>query len=485
VTVGWRNTIFDAHPFRQSQTAIAAYYIRAGHSLMRYETPVLGPPWSIPFELPVFEAIVAVISQVGHVPLDQAGRFASIAFFYATCWPLFILLRQIGIGRLSALVTLALFTISPHYIFWSHTFMIESTALFFATAYLASVVVAINRGTVARRPAWLFVLLSAGLGSLAGTIKVTTYVPFLLAAGLWILYEAWRCLINPGSPGRAALLSFFAIAVPFFLTLLWTYFADSLKAQNPMGNYLTSRNLRPWNFGAFQQRFVLSNYAHFAGLGIGHVVDNIVGSRYLLLVALLVVIVVRGRLLLAFLVSMALYVSAFTIFFNLHYIHTYYEYANGIFAVAAIGIAIAALLDSGGWKAWIGVVFFMLAIGACVNHYFPEYYSLQHTNKPGRPAAATILDRDTKPTDIMMVYGLDWSSALPYQAHRRAVMAFKRIGDPPLDQEIAKLGAGNIAALVICADGRSNSAVLIEKWQALGFKASQSYKADDCEIYER
>jgi len=273
--------------------------------------------------------------------------------------------------------------------------------------------------------------------------------------------------------------------VPFFLTLLWTYFADSIKAQNPMGNYLTSRNLRPWNFGAFQQRFVLSNYAHFAGLGIGHVVDNIVGGRYLLLVALLIVIVVRGRLLLAFLASMALYVSAFTIFFNLHYIHTYYEYANGMFAVAAVGIAIAALLDSGGWKAWVGVLVFGLAIGVCVNHYFWEYYSLQHTNKPGRPAAAAILDRDTKPTDIMMVYGLDWSSALPYQAHRRAVMAFKRIGDPPLDQEIAKLGAGNIAVLVICADGRSNSAALIEKWQALGFKASQSYEADDCEIYER
>jgi hypothetical protein len=213
--------------------------------------------------------------------------------------------------------------------------------------------------------------------------------------------------------------------------------------------------------------------------------DNIVGSRYLLLLALLVVIVVRGRYLTAFLASMVLYVSAFMLFFNLHYIHTYYEYANGIFAIAAIGIAIASLLDGRGWKPWIGILVFALAIGAGVKQYFSEYYLLQHRNSPGRPAAAAILDRDTKPEDIIMVYGLDWSSALPYQAHRRALMAFKRIGDAPLDQEIAKLGASNIAALVICADGRSNSAALVEKWQALGFKTSQSYKADDCEIYER
>ena len=485
VTVGWNNTIFDAHAFRQSQTAIAAYYIRAGHNLIRYETPALGPPWSIPFELPLFEAIVAAISRVGHTPLDQAGRFTSILFFYATCWPLFILLRQIGIGRLSAAATAALFTGSPHYIFWSHTFMIESTALFFAGTYLASVVAAISRFPAGRRPAWPYILLSAVLGSLAGTIKVTTYVPFLLAAGLWILYGSWRYRANPSSNIRAALLAFFAIAVPCFLTMSWTYYADLVKEENPMGHFLTSRNLRPWILGSIHQRLALNNYTNFAGLGIGHVIDNIVGSRYLLLLALLIVLVVRGRYLLAFLASVSLYVAGFGIFFNLHFIHTYYEYANGVFAVAAIGIAIAALLERGGWTAWMGVLVFIVAIGACVAHYFPEYYSLQHTNKPGRPAAAAIIDRDTKPTDVIMVYGLDWSPAFPYQAGRRAVMAFKAIGEPPLDREIANFGASHVSALVLCGDGRSNSAALLEKWHGLGFTPARSFKADDCEIYER
>src|ERR1022692_4907847 len=135
VTVGWNNTIFDAYPFRQAQTAFTTYYLRAGGSFLKYETPVLGPPWSIPFEVPVYQAIVAVISRVFHAPLDQCGRLVSIAFFYATCLPLFVLVRELGVSPSAALATLTLFAISPHYIFWSHTFMIESTALFLAVAY--------------------------------------------------------------------------------------------------------------------------------------------------------------------------------------------------------------------------------------------------------------------------------------------------------------------------------------------------------------
>ena len=97
----------------------------------------------------------------------------------------------------------------------------------------------------------------------------------------------------------------------------------------------------------------------------------------------------------------------------------------------------------------MGVLVFIVAIGACVAHYFPEYYSLQHTNKPGRPAAAAIIDRDTKPTDVIMVYGLDWSPAFPYQAGRRAVMAFKARGELPLDRDIANFGASHVSALVL------------------------------------
>jgi hypothetical protein len=49
--MGWSNTILDAHGFRQTQTALTTYFMIGQAPKLAYETPVLGPPWSIPLEL--------------------------------------------------------------------------------------------------------------------------------------------------------------------------------------------------------------------------------------------------------------------------------------------------------------------------------------------------------------------------------------------------------------------------------------------------
>jgi hypothetical protein len=55
LTYGWGNTILDIHGFRQSQTAISAYYLLHGGAWVAYETPVLGPLWSIQMEFPLYQ----------------------------------------------------------------------------------------------------------------------------------------------------------------------------------------------------------------------------------------------------------------------------------------------------------------------------------------------------------------------------------------------------------------------------------------------
>src|SRR5271154_4345091 len=79
-TVGWHNSIFDFHGFRQAQTAISAESIRNGGPILRYETPVLGPPWSLPFEFPLYQALVALLARIFGTPIDQTGRFVSEVF---------------------------------------------------------------------------------------------------------------------------------------------------------------------------------------------------------------------------------------------------------------------------------------------------------------------------------------------------------------------------------------------------------------------
>jgi len=74
------NSVLDFHAFRQAQTAISAYYLWKLGPELAYETPVLGVPWSIPFEFPTFQGLVALIARYWVAPMDQIGRATSLFF---------------------------------------------------------------------------------------------------------------------------------------------------------------------------------------------------------------------------------------------------------------------------------------------------------------------------------------------------------------------------------------------------------------------
>jgi hypothetical protein len=483
VTVGWHRTIFDNHGFRQAQTAITTYYFKYGNFL-NYETPVLGPPWSIPFEFPLYQALVAATAKILPLHLDQAGRLISVLFFYATFVPFFVILRSRGASKIGAMVTLALFAISPFYLFWSRTFMIESTALFLAVSYLALVTTVTRADQVSALDRWGPLIGIAFLGSLAGLTKVTTFAAFWLAAIALILLKLWKdWQAGHFKISRAARLLVSAILVPVVFSYGWTAHADSLKSQNPMGFFLTSNVLQKWNFGTFDQRLNPQSYTNFAFMGIGHVIDNLTGSRFIILLALALLIGLGRRSLVMFLVCLGLYVSAIAIFFNLHMIHSYYAYANAIFLIAAIGFCFNAAWESGVVRRWAAVGVFALAIGVSIAQYFREYYEMQNTNAPGRPFAAAVIDRETSPASALLVYGLDWSSEFPYQAHRRALTAWKAPGEIALQHAIVNLGIPNIGALVVCDKDRSLSPALVANMRSAGFAARRQLTADNCDIF--
>ena len=186
--VGWYGPLTDAHAFRQTQTALSAQRLVGRlSSFWSYETPVLGPPWSIPFEFPLYQMCVAAVVTVLKTPLDQTARFVSLAFFWMTLFPLSRLLVRLQVPRELRLVVLAVVALNPFYLFWSRCVLIESTALFCSMAFLAA-----GGGYLfAPRPWKLAACLAWGV--LAGLTKITTFVPYGLATLLW------RCI---GSPSR-------------------------------------------------------------------------------------------------------------------------------------------------------------------------------------------------------------------------------------------------------------------------------------------
>ena len=139
VGVGWWHSLLDQHGFRQTQTAISVWRLLEGGPWLAYETPVLGPPWSIPLEFPLYQWVVAFAVRLIGGPLDQTGRAVSLVCFY--------LKRPGGLpapaaaagGAAHAWAVIGLWLLSPQYIFWSRTCMIEMTAVCLGLWYLVAV----------------------------------------------------------------------------------------------------------------------------------------------------------------------------------------------------------------------------------------------------------------------------------------------------------------------------------------------------------
>jgi len=142
--LGLNQPLLDRHQFRQTQNALTAYWILKGGPWFAYESPVLGAPWAIPFEFPIYQLLTAGLSSLS-VPLEISGRIIGYSSFLGSLWPLWILARELNIGRPTYLATAILFLTCPLYLYWSRTFMTETCALFLALVWLALLVRYLNR----------------------------------------------------------------------------------------------------------------------------------------------------------------------------------------------------------------------------------------------------------------------------------------------------------------------------------------------------
>jgi hypothetical protein len=491
--VGWHHTLSDWHGFRQTQTALTSYYLLKGGPFFRYETPVVGYPWSIPFEFPLYQWVVAFLARNLHTPLDQTGRFVSEVFFYLSLLAMWGVLSELGVRRTYRLVFLTLTLASPEYVFYSRTFMIESTALSFCVAYLYFIL----RYVRTRRAS------DAALGGLCGTlgalVKVTTFPSFALVAGLYYLFtlNRERRLFKPSkllSSHAAPLLTFFLL--PLLVTKAWVQYTDQVKMLNTVGTQLTSSALTLWNFGTLRHRFLAATWRTF----FLRIVPDIVGGNVVGLLPLVGLCFARYRLA-AFAVSVCGFLACFLVFIQLHVIHGYYAYANGVFLIAAVSWCIVALLEARGWRAVLGAALLLIGAANSVAGYYGRGYRLQFYGDQKTPFSklqganslqfAGVSDaamRLTRPDDVLLGFGLEWSSELPYYSQRRAVMWPSFIGEenfdnPDLRETLGKLGGNHIGALVVCNASRNNSQLILRATAEFGLAREPAYADEMCAVY--
>src|SRR5258708_24329199 len=127
---------------------------------------------------------------------------------------------------------LTLTIVSPQYIFWSRTFMIESTALLFSMAYLYFIIRYIRTKKV----------VDAGLGGLCGVlgalVKVTTFPAFALVGSALYIHTVYREYVSTQRPKLRNLLlphlvpTLCFACLPILVTSVWVRYTDQVRAFN-------------------------------------------------------------------------------------------------------------------------------------------------------------------------------------------------------------------------------------------------------------
>src|SRR3954452_9141958 len=175
--------------WRETQTALSAYWLWREGPRLAYETPVLGAPWAIPFEFPLYQYLIAGLRWLG-VSIEVGGRLLSFAFFVATLAPLWILLKELRFKPETFLIVAILFLSAPICISVSRAVFIETTAVFFSVLWLAFIVLYLNRSGMAN----LGFALAAGC--VAMLVKATPLPAYGVIAACLILATAIMSVRN-------------------------------------------------------------------------------------------------------------------------------------------------------------------------------------------------------------------------------------------------------------------------------------------------
>ncbi|HEX4578582.1 MAG TPA: glycosyltransferase family 39 protein [Candidatus Dormibacteraeota bacterium] len=404
--------ILEAYSFRQTQTAYTALLFHEhGINLIAPQLPILGSPWQVPFEFPLFQAVAALFMNAGLAP-DVALRFTDLLCFMAAAFALWGLVRHIS-NRLAAALALIAFLVIPYDVFWSRTSMIDYMAVAFGLGYAWVGMVWFDRRQTR------FLVLAVVLGSLGMLVKLPTAlfwtVPLLLYTCRGIRPHPRTWLRANGAPVAALMV------VPLALTELWTVHADHIKAASPTTNWLTTAGLMQWNFGTLDQRLTLSDWNLIAQ----RLQDHIISMPIWVFAALCLVAVVRGKAVWAGVVLAGILPIA--VFFNLFWVHDYYLIAVTPVVAAVMGYSLDALVKSvrrnplriaalAAAGLWVGFTLFT------VRGYLTPMYQGEVVDPQAVLPAAAELRATTRPGDLVVFVGLEWSSAVPYYSRRQGMM---------------------------------------------------------------
>ena len=422
-------SIFGFHSDRQAQTAWTVRQFLRGGPLLRYETPVFGPPWANPLEFPVYQWIVALLSRFSALSIETSGRIVSSLFGFACLLVVGGVVRTISGSMSLSYVATFLMALSPVMTFWSHTVLIETCSLFLVLAWLDQAL----RFVVTGRP--FNAVMTVIVGALAAPTKMTTFVPGL---GFFFVIIA-ASLLRPGDGAqmtRKALWRSLACPFPALIAFVgWTTYLSHGSTESSLG----SGSLRAQMFGTLHERLSDPNRTAAAA---ARMVNNTIGSALALALLLIVIgwqstrrrthplptpprtegLHPRALSLTTGIIAIAGF-AAFAVtplvFFHVHVVHDYYAVEIAPYLVISV-TAMLAWLGQRNAKQASMLVIGAVAVGTlCVARYVSEYAPRDRSSMLFSPEAIGEVQRRTTPDEVVVTQGylVDLAWALDRRAY--------------------------------------------------------------------
>jgi hypothetical protein len=163
---------------------------------------------------------------------------------------------------------------------------------------------------------------------------------------------------------------------------------------------------------------------------------------------------------------------------------------------------VSLLEEESRWRRVTGVLLLGTRTGLAMTAHYQRLYPVQRANGPWAPELVSAVAQVTPPDKVVVGFGLDWSSELPYYTERRGLMWPSWMNhdpsDPEFRQAIEGIGFHRIGSMVLClvrpgidTPGRDRAFKLgrgAERWlsaaaQALHVEAAPVYVDPYCALY--
>ena len=445
---GVDRSLNEMFSFRQTQTAWGAKSIlNFDAKFLHPEVPVLGPPFEIPFEFPLFQWLHVIFSKIFEDDIDKSGRILALLIFQCAVIMTYLIVRNLFNATIGVLVAFGV-EFNSFNVQWGFAVLIDylSVLLFLVGIYF------ILKNNFQK----IYLLIGLSLITIATCVKLTTYVVFIPL----IIY----ILSNKIIKHKLQVMLIF-VANPIIFSYLWSAYADSIKNDNPYTIWLNSRNLIPWNFGTISQRLDPPTYLRL----INRHEDLILGIPFLLVLVLVLFyfnnksISKKHKW-----ITLSLIVGSILgpfIFINLYFVHDYYMIANNILVTTIVVVVLYNIIREYSKKYFTLQTLFLLTFCVFSTWVSPlgiEYFK-NLASKPQDPERSKMLSSNTQESDLVLVMDCNgWDPTLLYYSNRRGLMYWSNYEEP---QNFNKY-----SAIIKCNDNKweeSGNWIQLSDWKVI------------------